>query len=135
METSALSNRILFAESHNTFGPTGISHLKKESGFAYFMSNFARRRNECSNVGRMCLEGTGGSLNQQWQRIDMEMDDVELVEALEDLFQHENMMRNWAYCLAQSQRSRTDWNQARGCLGIATGEKCNLFSLTHEFFG
>src|SRR5678815_1394577 len=77
--------------SHH-FGPTGISHLKKESGFAYFMSNFARRRNECSNVGRMCLEGTGGSLNQQWQRIDMEMDDVELVEALEDLFQHEDMM-------------------------------------------
>src|SRR5437764_1970844 len=67
--------------------------------------------------------------------IDMEMNDVELVEALKDFLQQDDMMGKGVYCLAQSQRARGDWNQVRGCLGIATGEKCNLFSLPHELFG
>src|SRR6266480_1785118 len=66
--------------------------------------------------------------------VDMEMNDVELVEALKDLLQHDDMMRKGVYRLAQSQRPWGDWNQVRGCLGIASGEKCNLFSLPHELF-
>jgi hypothetical protein len=64
----------------------------------------------------------------------MEMNDVELIEALKDLLQQDDMMGKGVYRLAQSQRSRTDWNQVRGCLGIAAGEKCNLSSLPHELF-
>src|SRR5437867_11804857 len=64
----------------------------------------------------------------------MEMNNVELVEPLKDLFQHDDMMGKRVHGLAQSQRSWTDWNQTRGCLGIAAGKKCNLFSLPHELF-
>src|SRR6266850_1471655 len=66
--------------------------------------------------------------------VDMEMNDVELVEALKDLLQQDDMMGKGVHCLSQSQRSRGDWNQVRGCLGIAAGEKCNLFSQPHELF-
>src|SRR6266480_4669128 len=66
--------------------------------------------------------------------VDMEMNDVELVKALKDLLQQDDMMGKGVYRLAQSQRPWGDWNQVRGCLGIASGEKCNLFSLPHELF-
>jgi hypothetical protein len=66
--------------------------------------------------------------------VDMEMNDVELIEALKDLLQQDDMMGKGVYRLAQSERSRTDRNQVRGCLGIAAGEKCDLFSLPHELF-
>src|SRR6266853_674433 len=66
--------------------------------------------------------------------VDMEMNNVELVKALKDFLQQDDMMSKGVYRLAQSQRARGDWNQVRGCLGIATGEKCDLFSLPHEFF-
>src|SRR6267143_5554643 len=66
--------------------------------------------------------------------VDMEMNDVELIEALKDLLQQEDMMGKGVDCLAQSQRARRDWNQVCGCLGIAAGKKCDLFSLPHELF-
>src|SRR4029077_130153 len=66
--------------------------------------------------------------------VDMEMNDVELIESLKDLLQQDDMMGKGVYRLTQSQRSRGDWNQVRGCLRIAAGEKCNLFSQPHELF-
>src|SRR5437016_13293491 len=66
--------------------------------------------------------------------VDMKMNNVELVKALKDFLQQDDMMGKGVYRLAQSQRARGDWNQVRGCLGIATGEKCDLFSLPHELF-
>src|SRR6478752_4012224 len=66
--------------------------------------------------------------------IDMEMNDVELVDALKDLLQQDDMMSKGVHGLAQSERARRDWNQVRGRLGVATGEKCNLFSQPHELF-
>src|SRR6059058_365161 len=66
--------------------------------------------------------------------VDMEMNDVELVKALKDLLQQDDMMGKGVYRLTQSQRPRGDWNQVRGCLGIAAGEKRNLFSQPHELF-
>src|SRR6266404_9797880 len=60
--------------------------------------------------------------------IDMEMNNVELVEALKNLLQKNDMMSKGVYCLAQSERARRDWNQVCGCLGIAAGKECNLFS-------
>src|SRR6266403_5660036 len=66
--------------------------------------------------------------------VDMEMNDVELIKALKDLLQQDDMMGKSVHRLAQSQRSRRDWNQMRGCPGIAAGEKCNFFSLPHELF-
>src|SRR6266700_4384731 len=41
--------------------------------------------------------------------VDMEMNNVELVEALKDLLQHDDMMRKGVYGLGQSQCSWTDW--------------------------
>src|SRR4026208_138573 len=63
--------------------------------------------------------------------VDMEMNDVELIEALKNLLQQDDVMGKGVHCLAQSERARSDWNQVRGCLGIATGEKCNLFSFPY----
>src|SRR5882762_1962615 len=60
--------------------------------------------------------------------VDMEVNYVELVEALKDFLQQDDMMGKSVYCLAQSERARRDWNQVRGCLGIAAGKECNLFS-------
>src|SRR6266403_5630567 len=50
--------------------------------------------------------------------VDMEMNDVELIEALKDLLQQDDMMGKGIHRLSQSQRSGRDWNQACGCLGI-----------------
>src|SRR6476619_1614353 len=84
---------------------------------------------QCGNVRKR-----SATREREVKIVDMEMNDVELVEALKDLLQQDDMMGKGVHCLAQSQRSRRDWNQARGCLGIATGEKCNLFSQPHELF-
>jgi hypothetical protein len=64
----------------------------------------------------------------------MEMNDVELIEALKDFLQQDDMMSKRVYRLAQSERSRRDWNQVRGRLGIAAGEKRDLFTQPHELF-
>src|SRR5881227_3315507 len=51
--------------------------------------------------------------------------DMEMIESLKDLLQQDDMMGKGVYRLTQSQRPRGDWNQVRGCLGIAAGEKRN----------
>src|SRR4029079_1236437 len=58
--------------------------------------------------------------------VDMEMNDVELIEALKDLLQQDDMMGKGVHRLAQSERARRDWNQVRGCLRISAGEKGNF---------
>ena len=84
---------------------------------------------QCGNVRKR-----SATREREVKIVDMEMNDVELVETLKDLLQQDDMMGEGVHCLSQSQRSRTDWNQVRGCLGIAAGEKCNLFSQPHELF-
>src|SRR6266446_10664615 len=44
--------------------------------------------------------------------VDMEMNNVELVKALKDFLQQDDMMGKGVCRLAQSQRARGDWNQA-----------------------
>src|SRR5437016_13386840 len=95
-------------------------------------------RRQIGQVEPAMQRGHLGKRNATRQRevkiVDMEMNNVELVEPLKDLFQHQDMMGKRVHGLAQSQRSWTDWNQTRGCLGVAAGKKCNLFSLPHELF-
>src|SRR5882762_1141907 len=82
--------------------------------------------------GNVCKRSA--TRQREMEIVDMEMNDVELIESLKDLLQQDDMMGKGVHCLAQSQRPWGDWNQVRGCLGIATGEKCDLFSLPHELF-
>src|SRR5437660_9538743 len=95
-------------------------------------------RRQIAQVKPAMQRGHLGKRNATRQRevkiVDMEMNDVELVEALKDLLQQDDVMSKGVHCLTQSERARGDWNQVRGCLGIAAREKRNVFSQPYELF-
>jgi len=74
----------------------------------------------------------------QWKMhvLDMKMDDVELCRALEDMFQHNKMVRHLVHAaLIQAQRPPARRHEARIGFRVTTRKERHFVSLSHQFLG
>ena len=70
------------------------------------------------------------------QVINVEMDDIEIADLLENLFQHDDVMGHLVHAsVVEAQRSRATGDQVRRGHRIAAGKESDFVALSDEFLG
>ena len=116
-------------------GPLGERNRSHRHIFVFAVQRHQVRRIKAA-VQRTYMDDPRKFRQREMHIINMEVNDVELIGALQHFFQHYKMMGELilAFIVIQTKSLRATGDQARSRLGVTAGEKCDVVPGVDERF-